>query len=261
MNILDHIVAKKRIAVNAKKASISMDALLDSIDCMLPTRSFSDSLKKRIANQGFAIIAEAKKGSPSAGIISQNYDPSHIAQNYESLGACCVSVLTEEDFFYGHDSHLSEVLEGIQIPVLRKDFIIDPWQIFESRKLGADCILLIASILSDRELEDFAALSTSIGLDFIIEVHNEEELSRVSHISDSIIGINNRDLKDFTVSLDVTVRLKELLKPSQLFISESGIRTQEDIDYLKKHDVQAFLIGESLMRDKSLLAAITNGSV
>ena len=260
MNILDQIVAKKKIAIESKKAGISLKELRDSIEEMLPTRSFKKSLDEGITKNGLAIIAEAKKGSPSAGIISKNYDPIKVAQMYEASGASCVSVLTEEDFFHGNAAHLSAVLENIKLPVLRKDFIVDAWQVYESRKLGADCILLIAAILSNTEIEDFAAISESIGLDTIVEVHDEEELLRVKDISNAIIGINNRNLKDFSVSLDTTLRLKEKLNPNQLFISESGIKTKADIAYLMEHGVQAFLIGESFMRDQDLLSTITNDS-
>jgi len=259
-NILDQIVAKKKIAIESKKAGISLKELRDSIEEMLPTRSFKKSLDEGITKNGLAIIAEAKKGSPSAGIISKNYDPIKVAQMYEASGASCVSVLTEEDFFHGNEAHLSAVLENIKLPVLRKDFIIDAWQVYESRKLGADCILLIAAILSNTEIEDFAAISESIGLDTIVEVHDEEELLRVKDISNAIIGINNRNLKDFSVSLDTTLRLKEKLNPNQLFISESGIKTKADIAYLMEHGVRAFLIGESFMRDQDLLSTITNDS-
>ena len=179
---------------------------------------------------------------------------------YEVSGASCVSVLTEEDFFHGNEAHLSAVLANIKLPVLRKDFIIDAWQVYESRKLGADCILLIAAILSDTEIEEFSLISESIGLDTIVEVHDEEELLRVKDIPNTIIGINNRNLKDFSVSLDTTLRLKEKLNPNQLFISESGIKTKVDIAYLMEHGVRAFLIGESFMRDQDLLSTITNDS-
>ncbi|MEY2972528.1 MAG: indole-3-glycerol phosphate synthase TrpC [Pseudomonadota bacterium] len=258
MNILDQIVAKKRAKIESRKSNISIEALQESISAITPTNAFAKSIQVSIASKGVAIIAESKKASPSAGIISHDYDPAKIAQTYERLGASCISVLTEEDFFFGHHDDLIAVLEKINIPVLRKDFVIDPWQIFESKTLGADCILLIASILSDHQIHEFAELSNAIGLEYLIEVHDEAELLRVSDIPHALIGVNNRNLKDFSVNLDTTLRIREKLDPAQLLISESGIKSKEDIAYLMHHGVNTFLIGESFMRDSSLLAAITN---
>ena len=258
MNILDQIVVKKRAAIESRKSYIPIEALQESISEITPTNAFSKNIQESITKKGVAIIAESKKASPSAGIISHHYDPAKIAQTYEHLGASCISVLTEEDFFHGHHDHLIAVLQKINIPVLRKDFVIDPWQIFESKALGADCILLIAAILSDHQIQEFAALSSSIGLEYLIEVHDEAELLRVSDIPNALIGVNNRNLKDFSVNLDTTLRIREKLDPAQLLISESGIKSKDDVAYLMQNGLNAFLIGESFMRDSSFLAAITS---
>ena len=245
MNILDEIVANTKVKVSNAKEQVSLDDLVSTIHSNKIVKSkFKASLK----DKDQAIIAEIKKASPSAGIISENFDPVKKAKEYEAFGASALSILTEEDYFLGSIQFLKDVKEVSDLPILRKDFIVDIYQIYESKLIGSDCILLIASILSDTELEEFTQLSDSLELDYIIEVHNEEELRRAQNFTKAMIGVNNRNLKTFNVDIENSIRLKKLCKKNNLFIAESGIKGQEDIDKLIENDINIFLIGESLMK-------------
>ena len=204
--------------------------------------------KASLKDKDQAIIAEIKKASPSAGVISENFDPVTKAKEYEAFGASALSILTEEDYFLGSTQYLKDVKKISKLPILRKDFIVDIYQIYESKLIGSDCILLIASILSDEELNDFTKLADTLELDYIIEVHNEDELKRVQDFSEAIIGVNNRDLKSFTVDIENSIRLKQLFNQDNLFVAESGIKGQSDINKLLQHGINIFLIGESLMK-------------
>ena len=195
-----------------------------------------------------AIIAEIKKASPSAGIISHNFDPVLKSKEYESFGASALSILTEEDYFLGNIEYLKDVKATTSLPILRKDFIVDEYQIYESKLIGADCILLIASILNDEELKNFSETAERLKLDYIIEVHDEDELQRVQHFSNAIIGVNNRNLKTFDVDINNSVELKKIFEGENIFIAESGIKSKKDIEYLQQHNINVFLIGESLMK-------------
>ncbi len=246
MNILQKIVDNTRSKLINKKAELPLEQIKISLDGInLPKGRF----KSNISNQDEAIIAEIKKASPSAGVISDDFDPVKKAQEYEAFGALALSILTEEDFFMGSVEYLKDVKEVTSLPILRKDFIIDEYQIYESKLIGADCILLIASILSDRQIDDFIKIAEKLELDYLIEVHDEIELKRVEHFKDALIGVNNRNLKTFEVDLDNSVRLRNLFKQKNIFVAESGIKSKEDIDYLKKNNLRVFLIGESLMRN------------
>ena len=245
MNILDEIVANTKAKVNIAKEMVSLDDLASTIHSNKIVKSkFKASLK----DKDQAIIAEIKKASPSAGIISENFDPVTKAQEYEAFGASALSILTEEDYFLGSAQYLKDVKKISKLPILRKDFIVDIYQIYESKLIGSDCILLIASILSDDELNDFTQLADTLGLDYIIEVHNEDELRRVQDFSEAIIGVNNRDLKSFMVDIENSIRLKQLFNQDNLFVAESGIKGQSDINKLLQHGINIFLIGESLMK-------------
>ena len=246
MSILKEIVENTRSKIILRKAERSLDAIQQILkESEIPKGSFKDSLK----DKDEAIIAEIKKASPSAGIIAPDFNPIQKAKDYEAFGAAALSILTEEDFFLGSIEYLKEVKAITSLPILRKDFMVDEYQIYEAKLMGADCILLIASILSDAQITAFVTLAEELELDYLIEVHDEAELSRVEHFKDAMIGVNNRDLKTFTVDLDNSVRLKHKFEHSNIFIAESGIKNQDDIDYLKSHQIHAFLIGESLMRD------------
>ena len=246
MSILEEIVTNTILKLAEKKLATPLAEIKSELARLnLPKGAF----KANLLNKDQAIIAEIKKASPSAGIISEDFDPIQKAKDYEAFGAAALSILTEEDFFLGSIEYLKEVKAITSLPILRKDFMVDEYQIYEAKLMGADCILLIASILSDSQITAFVTLAEELELDYLIEVHDEVELSRVEHFKDAMIGVNNRDLKTFTVDLDNSVRLKHKFEHSNIFIAESGIKNQDDIDYLKSHQIHAFLIGESLMRD------------
>ena len=228
-----------------KKQGLSLEELISKIDFKnLKETNF----KKSLQNKAEAIIAEIKKASPSAGIISENFDPVLKSKEYESFGASALSILTEEDYFLGNIQYLKDVKATTSLPILRKDFIVDEYQIYESKLIGADCILLIASILNDEELKNFSETADRLKLDYIIEVHDDEELQRVQHFSNAIIGVNNRNLKTFDVDINNSVELKKIFEGENIFIAESGIKSKKDIEYLKQHNINVFLIGESLMK-------------
>ena len=245
MNILDEIVANTKAKVSIAKEKVSLDELVSTINSKKIVKSkFKASLK----DKDQAIIAEIKKASPSAGVISESFDPVTKAKEYEAFGASALSILTEEDYFLGSTQYLKDVKKTSKLPILRKDFIVDIYQIYESKLIGSDCVLLIASILSDTELDEFTKLADLLGLDYIIEVHNEEELRRAQNFPEAMIGANNRNLKTFNVDIENSIRLKKLFNKNNLFIAESGIKGQEDIDKLIENDINVFLIGESLMK-------------
>ena len=245
MNILDEIVSKKRTRVNAAKSQVSIEDIQNQL---IKASSLKSNFKKSLVNQKQSIIAEIKKASPSAGIIAEDFNPVLKAQEYEKIGARALSVLTEEDFFHGSNKVLQEVKKVTKLPILRKDFIIDDYQIYESKLIGADCILLITSILSDTQIEEYVSKAEAINLDVLIEVHDEEELARISKFHNALIGVNNRNLKTFEVDLMNAVRLRKNYNGDQIFIAESGIKSNADIEYLVSNDINVFLIGESLMR-------------
>ena len=245
MSILKKIVENTRENLKAKKAKLSLEDVKSSLkELDLPKSNFKSS----ISNKDEAIIAEIKKASPSAGVISENFNPVEKAKEYESVGAAALSILTEEDFFLGSIDYLKAVKRTTSLPILRKDFIIDEYQIYESKLIGADCILLIASILSDLQIEEFVKIAKKLELDYLIEIHDEKELKRVVLYKDALIGVNNRNLNTFEVDLDNSIRIKNLFKEKNIFIAESGIKSIDDINYLKVHNINVFLIGESLMR-------------
>ena len=245
MNILEEIVAKTKSKLEEKKQRVSLEELISKIDF---ENLKETNFKKSLQNKAEAIIAEIKKASPSAGIISDDFDPVSKSKEYESFGASALSILTEEDYFLGNIQYLKDVKATTSLPILRKDFIIDEYQIYESKLIGADCILLIASILNDEELKNFSEIAERLKLDYIIEVHDEEELQRVQHFTNAIIGVNNRDLKTFDVDINNSVELKKTFEGENIFIAESGIKSKKDIEYLQQHNINVFLIGESLMK-------------
>jgi indole-3-glycerol phosphate synthase len=245
MTILNDIVENTRAKLKSKKAELPLAEIISKLNEMnLPKGAFKESL----LNKDEAIIAEIKKASPSAGIISEDFDPIKKAKEYEDFGASALSILTEEDFFQGSSQYLQDVKAITSLPILRKDFMIDEYQIYEAKLIGADCILLIASVLNDDEIQSFVDLAELLELDYLIEVHDLEELKRVEHFSNGMIGVNNRNLKTFDVDLNNSINLKNAFNSNNLFVAESGIKNQDDIDILKAHDIHVFLIGESLMK-------------
>ena len=245
MSILEKIVENTRDNLKVKKTNLSLEEIKSSLaELSLPKSNFKSS----ISNKNEAIIAEIKKASPSAGVIAEDFNPASKAKDYEAFGASALSILTEEDFFLGSNENLKAVKKITSLPILRKDFIIDEYQIYESKLIGADCILLIASILSDQQLEEFVAIAKTLELDYLVEVHDEIELKRAELFEDALIGVNNRNLKTFEVDLDNSVRLRNLFIKNNVFIAESGIKSRKDVDYLKSKNIKVFLIGESLMK-------------
>ena len=246
MSILQKIVESTRGKLVIRKAEQSLEEIQQILkEVKLPKGSFKTSLE----NKDEAIIAEIKKASPSAGIIAHDFNPVQKAKDYEAFGASALSILTEEDFFMGSMQYLQDVKEITSLPILRKDFMIDEYQIYESKLIGADCILLIVSILSDHQLSTFVELAEKLELDYLIEVHDEVELKRIEHFSNALIGVNNRNLKTFEVDLNNSIRLKKCFHKSNIFIAESGIKSKADMSYLQENDIKAFLIGESLMKN------------
>ena len=247
-DILSKIIAHKQEEVAGRKQKRPEKLLQSELQGCLPTRGFEMSLQKAIASNQPAIIAEIKKASPSKGVIREDFDPASIAKSYEAGGATCLSVLTDEKFFQGADTHLQEARSACSLPVLRKDFMVDEYQIIESRVLGADCILLIVAALSDSRLQDLARTATELGLDVLVEVHDREELERAMMLRLPLIGINNRNLKTFQTDIHTTIGLLTDVFPDRTVVTESGINTRDDVQLMRKNDVNAFLVGEAFMR-------------
>lgn len=251
--ILDEIVAHKRHEVVAAKARMAEAELRSRIsDLEEPPRGFARALKDSRNSGWTTIIAEVKKGSPSKGVIRPDFDPLGIAETYAAGGATCLSVLTDERFFLGHLRYLALIREQVRLPLLRKDFICDPYQIIEARWAGADAVLLIAAMLDLPQLRDFAACARDLGLDVLLEVHDEAELEAALQTDCELIGINNRDLRTFVTDLATTERLLPLIPPGRFVVAESGIHSRDDIERLQIAGAGAFLVGESLMREADI---------
>jgi indole-3-glycerol phosphate synthase len=246
--ILDEILQHKRGEVNDQRQTVPLAMLQDRIAQRAKPCGFGAALRQQSA-VGTAIIAEVKKGSPSKGIIRADFDPCDIARRYQAGGATCLSVLTDQRFFMGSLAYLEAIAEIVSLPLLRKDFVVDSYQIYEARAAGADAVLLIAAALSQDALTELVAVATDLNLDVLLEVHNEEELERALRLPVELIGINNRDLKTFHTDLAVTERLLPLIPADRLVVSESGLRCRADIRRLQQAGAGAFLIGESLMRE------------
>jgi len=245
---LGQILAHKREELACRKAAIPLREVERRAADAPPARNFTAALEARVAAGGPAIIAELKKASPSRGILRERFEPSEIAASYARHGAACISVLTDQTFFQGHDSHLSQARRSCQVPALRKDFLVDAYQVFESRGLDADAILLIAAALSDACLRDFAALASDLGMSTLVEVHDRDELERALAVGASLIGINNRSLRTFQTDLNTTLALLRFIPAGRHVVSESGIASSRDIDGLRARGVHTFLVGEALMR-------------
>ncbi len=254
MNKLDEICATKREEVAARKAAFSLDDLQSLSSGQTTPRGFRAALEAKAAN-GFGLIAEIKKASPSKGLIRDNFRPADHARAYEAGGADCLSVLTDAPYFQGHERFLVEARNACALPVLRKDFMVDPWQVLESRSIGADAILIIVAALGDTEMAEIEAASMELGMDVLVEVHDEAELERASKLKSRLIGVNNRDLKRFVTDLGVTERLAPLVPEGTLLVGESGISSHADLERLARSDVRCFLVGESLMRHDDVMMA------
>lgn len=248
MSVLDRICAEKREHVRVKKTGMPLSALEGKIKSQKPTRGFITKIRERAP----ALIAEVKKASPSKGVIREDFDPAAIAGAYERAGAACLSVLTDIPFFQGADEYLAQVKAASPLPVLRKDFMLDPYQIYESRALGADCILLIMAALEDRMAAELYALAETLDMDVLVEVHDEAELDRALALNAAMIGINNRSLKTLTVDIATSRKLAPLIPASAVKIAESGIETHEQLTSLHSLGFHGFLVGESLMREADI---------
>lgn len=250
--ILKKIIARKREEVAERSARVSLEDLKARIEQQQGTatdpRGFVASLERALSEGRAAVIAEIKKASPSKGVIRDPFVPAEIAPSYEAGGASCLSVLTDVDFFQGSDEYLQQARAACTLPVIRKDFIVDPYQVYEARALGADCILLIVAALDDQQLADLTALTHALGMDVLIEVHDEAELQRILPLSTRLIGINNRDLHTFEVSLDNTFKLLDQIPQDRIVVTESGILSPDDVAAMQAREVNAFLIGEAFMR-------------
>jgi indole-3-glycerol phosphate synthase len=250
-DILNKILAVKREEVAAAQASQSLAALRAEAAAQPRPRDFVAALRAKLAAPGTAVIAEIKKASPSKGVIRADFDPAAIAADYERHGAACLSVLTDRQFFQGAPEFLQQARNACQLPVLRKDFIIDPWQVYEARAMGADAILLIVAALSDAQMSELEALAHSLGMAVLVESHSAAELDHALKLKTPLIGINNRDLRSFAVSLDTTLAQLPRIPPERIVVTESGIMTPADVALMKQHGVHAFLVGEAFMRAAS----------
>jgi indole-3-glycerol phosphate synthase len=247
-DILARIVAVKHAQVAASRAVRPVASLREQAELAASPRDFVGSLRSAVADDQAAVIAEIKKASPSKGLLREPFFPAQIAQSYASHAATCLSVLTDVEFFQGSPLFVDQVRQVCDLPVLRKDFIVDAYQIYESRAIGADCILLIAACLDDAQLKDHEQLAASLGMAVLVEVHDAHELERALRLTTPLIGVNNRNLRTFEVSLDTTLDLLPQVPRERLLISESGIHTIADVARLRASGVKAFLVGEAFMR-------------
>ncbi|MCP4980747.1 MAG: indole-3-glycerol phosphate synthase TrpC [Gammaproteobacteria bacterium] len=247
-DILNKILATKQQEIAARRQQLSLDSLHQLVrEAPLP-RGFVAALKCRVESGDAAVIAEIKKASPSKGVIRENFDPVEIAQSYAAGGASCLSVLTDRDYFQGHEDYLKSARAACELPVIRKDFIVDTYQVLEARAIGADCILLIVAALDDETLTRLYHEARSLGIDVLVEVHDRNELERALRLELDLIGINNRDLRSFETNLGTTIDLLELVPDDCLVVTESGIHSRDDVELMRAHQVHAFLVGEAFMR-------------
>ncbi|MDE2675135.1 MAG: indole-3-glycerol phosphate synthase TrpC [Paracoccaceae bacterium] len=253
-SILEKIRSYKIEEIKNLKSKYSLRALEDIIREQPLPKGFQNSLKAA-SSQGYGLIAEVKKASPSKGIIREDFTPLELAKAYESGGATCISVLTDFPSFQGKGKYLSEISKTVNLPTLRKDFMLDPHQIYESRSLGADCILLILAMIDDYQARELEEIALKLGMDILMEVHDEDELERALELKSNLIGINNRNLNTFHVTLDTSLELIKEIPEGIHVVSESGLFTKEDLDLLAERGIRSFLIGESLMRKQDIVSA------
>ena len=247
-DILKKILARKGEEISERSAATPLTQLREQIDSTDPPRGFLEAIKSKISSGESAVIAEIKKASPSKGVLREAFDPAEIAKSYENHGATCLSVLTDADFFQGSEQYLKQARSCCQIPVLRKDFMIDPYQIYESRAIGADCILLIVAALTDAQLSELSSLAKELEMDVLVEVHDAEELERALMLEATLIGVNNRNLRTFETRLETTIDLLAGIPKDRIVVTESGIHTPDDVERMRQQGINAFLVGESFMR-------------
>ena len=246
--ILRKILARKAEEVRERRARVSLASLESQITEQGATRGFTAAMAARVAAQTPAVIAEVKKASPSKGVIREDFHPAGIAASYQAGGATCLSVLTDIDFFQGDDLYLQQARAACDLPVIRKDFTVDPYQVAEARAIGADAILLIVAALADEQMRELAHAAAEVGLDVLVEVHDRAELERALELETPLLGINNRDLHSFEMRLDTTLELLPHIPEGKVVVTESGIHTPADVALMREHDVHAFLVGEAFMR-------------
>jgi indole-3-glycerol phosphate synthase len=249
-DILKKILKRKAEEVGERRANIPLSVLRRSLDGASPVRGFASALQGRVERGQAAVIAEIKKASPSKGVLREDFQPEQIAVSYERGGAACLSVLTDVDFFMGCDDYLRQARDACMLPVLRKDFVIDPYQVYEARVLGADCILLIVAALDDDMLTALLELAHQLGMDALVEVHDRREMERALALPAPLIGVNNRNLHTFETSLDTTLDLLQGFPEDRLLVTESGIHAPADVQLMRVSGVHAFLVGEAFMRAK-----------
>lgn len=247
-DILKKIIARKYEEIAEREAVCSIDQLQEQVAQASPVRGFVASMKNAVSQGRSAVIAEIKKASPSKGVLREHFVPADIAKSYERAGASCLSVLTDADFFQGSEDYLQQAREACSLPVIRKDFIVEPYQVYEARAIGADCILLIVAALSDEQLKTLTALAQQLGMDVLVEVHDKDELRRALTLALPLVGINNRNLRTFDVSLNTTLELLDMIPGDVMVVTESGILSPDDVALMKEHNVHAFLVGEAFMR-------------
>ena len=247
-DILQKIVAVKREEINAGLKKKSLAAMREDAETRVLTRDFEGALRQRMADGHAAVIAEVKKASPSKGVLRTDFIPADIAQSYAEHGAACLSVLTDVQFFQGCNDFLKQARASCDLPVLRKDFMVDPYQVYEARAIGADCILLIAACLSDAQMAELEAVALHLGMAVLVEVHDREELHRALRLKTRLLGVNNRNLRTFEVTLDTTLAMLPEVPTDRLLITESGILQAADVQRMRNAGVHAFLVGEAFMR-------------
>jgi len=247
-DILVKILNRKHEEVAERSASVSIDDLKLQCESAEPVRGFISSIENKINNNQSAVIAEIKKASPSKGLLRENFEPAEIARSYAEHGAACLSILTDKDYFQGDEEYLKQARAACQLPVIRKDFIIDPYQVYEARAINADCILLIVSALHDSDLQALFDLAHELGMDVLMEVHDELEMLRALKTGARLIGINNRNLRTFDTSLDTTLSMTGMVSDDHILVTESGIHTRADVQLMRDNGVSAFLVGEAFMR-------------
>ena len=254
--VLKKIVERKFDEIKERSAQQSEQVLLAKAKSADAPRGFVAAIETKLARSIPAVIAEVKKASPSKGVIRENFDPITIARSYESAGAACMSVLTDRDFFQGHEDYLVAARDACSLPVIRKDFIVDTYQVAEARAINADCILLIVACLEDNQMQELAGCATDLGMDVLVEVHDQYELERALKLETRLVGINNRNLHNFETSLDTTYDLISQMPGDRIIVTESGIHSSEDVKSMQNHGVNSFLVGEAFMRESDPGAAL-----
>jgi len=247
-DILKKILARKHEEIVERSENLDLESIAKYAEMAAPVRGFIAAIEKQLADKKSAVIAEIKKASPSKGVLRENFIPSEIAKTYASNGATCLSVLTDADFFQGGENFLKQARSVCELPVIRKDFIIDPYQVYEARMINADCILLIVAALDDKKLKTLLDLSHQLEMDVLMEVHDDQELERALASGAKLIGINNRNLRTFETSLDTTLGMLEKIPDDCIVVTESGILAPADVQLMQKNNVNAFLVGEAFMR-------------